>query len=64
VLAGNKYIRVLNMRNLPPDILVQLPPELPRKRLRLGIRRPVVAAVFVLTTNLAAITSLAVVNID
>jgi hypothetical protein len=63
VLAWNKYIRVRNMRNLPPDILVHLSPELPDKRLRLGIGRPVVATVLILADNLTLVTPAALIDI-
>jgi hypothetical protein len=63
MLARYKHMGYLNMRYLSPLGFVHFTPKMPPFRLRLGIGGPIVAAVLVLTCNLALVTPTALFNI-
>ena len=63
MLSRYKHMGYLNMRYLSPLGFIHFTPKMSPFRLRLGIGGPIVAAVLVLTGNLALVTPTARTNI-
>jgi hypothetical protein len=63
VSAHNGIVSHLNSRNLTANKLIEFQPELADLRLRFGVRSPIIGYMFIFTSNLAVVTTIAICTI-